>query len=620
MGHRAPDLCMGETSATYVTTPIYYVNDVPHVGHAYTSVAADALARFGRLDGQPTWFATGTDEHGEKVQQSAEKRGIDPQTFCDEVSTSFREMRDPFQLSNDIFVRTTDSDHKKAVATMWNRLVDAGLIYKGVYEGWYSIRDECFYTESELVNVEGEKRAPSGSVVEWRAKEPSYFFKLSEFTQKLLDYYEANPDFIMPSTRRNEVLSWVKDGLKDLSVSRMSFSWGIGVPGDDEHVVYVWIDALTNYLTVLGWPDSETKAGDDGLYEKFWPQAVHIVGKDILRFHAVYWPAMLMGAGLPLPKRIFAHGWWTKDGQKISKSLGNVIDPFELVETYGSDATRYFLLSAASFGLDADFSRVQMLAATNGFLANALGNLLNRAATLPFKNCDKAAPARPDPASLKEKDLKLLEAARALPPKLRACYDKLQLHRACWALDDVVRLGNVYIDEEAPWVLVKSDKERFCIVCWVLLETLRIVGMGYAPIMPEASRKLLLQIGVDESIAAMPRLDMMLDDAYVIDGNPIPKPYILFPKIDEKELEAADAAKAAAAAAAAPENDVDAAEVQKLVEDIKAAGEAVRDAKAAGTDKDALKPLIEKLLSSKHEYEKITGKPYDPPKQKKGKR
>lgn len=622
-GHRR--LVMSETAVqertpTYVTTPIFYVNDVPHVGHAYTSVAADAVARFGRLEGQPTFFATGTDEHGEKVQQSAEKKGVEPQAFCDEVSMSFQNMREPLGLSNDIFVRTTNAEHKTAVTNMWKRLEDADLIYKGVYEGWYSVSDECFYPESELIEVDGEKRDPNGKPIEWRAKEPSYFFKLSAFQQKLLDYYEANPDFIKPQKALNQIVNFLKsEELRDLSISRTSFSWGISVPGDDEHVVYVWVDALTNYLTVLGWPDSEAKEEGDSLYEKFWPHAVHIVGKDILRFHAVYWPAMLMGANLPLPKMIFSHGWWTREGQKISKSLGNAIDPFEVVETYGTDATRFFFLSAAKFGSDADFSQRSMLRITNGFLANSLGNLFNRATTLSFKNCDKAAPPRPEDDSLTEEDKKLLERARALPEKLQGFYAQLDMWTACKEVEDLIRDANVYIDEMEPWVLVKSDKPRFCTVIWLMLEILRIAAVSFAPVMPESSKKMLLALGVDEALAADPKLDTIADEAFAIDGNALLKPSILFPRIDEEELDKAEAAKAAEKAAAMPKKVMDPAEKEKLVASIKAAGDSIREAKEAGKAKDELKPLIDKLLSLKAEYQEATGEPFDPPK-KKGKK
>mmetsp|Transcript_29875 Transcript_29875/g.33546 ORF Transcript_29875/g.33546 Transcript_29875/m.33546 type:complete len:406 (-) Transcript_29875:14-1231(-) len=308
-----------------ITTPIYYVNDKPHIGHAYTSTACDVIARFMRLSGREVFFLSGTDEHGQKVEQSAEKKGIPPQEFVDDVSQNFKDLLDLLEITNDKFIRTTEDDHKKSAQHMWKVLVDKGYIYKGTYSGWYSVRDECFYNDSELI----DGKAPTGAEVEWVAKEDSYFFKLSAFEDKLLDYYDANPDFIAPQTRRNEASSFVKGGLRDLSVSRTSFTWGIPVPDDEGHIMYVWMDALTNYMSALGYPNNDNGSN----FSKFWPAALHIVGKDILRFHTVYWPAFLMAADLPLPKRVFAHGWWTKDGEKISKSLGNTIDPVGLVET-----------------------------------------------------------------------------------------------------------------------------------------------------------------------------------------------------------------------------------------------------------------------------------------------
>jgi methionyl-tRNA synthetase len=305
-----------------ITTPIYYVNDKPHIGHAYTSTSCDVIARFMRLSGREVFFLSGTDEHGQKVEQSAAKKGMEPQDFVNEVSKSFKDLLELMNISNDMFIRTTDDKHKKAVQHLWQKLVDNGAIYLGSYEGWYSVRDECYYNESELV----DGNAPTGSDVVWQAKEPTYFFKLSAFEDKLLEYYNTNPEFIAPKFRKNEMIGFVSGGLRDLSISRTTFNWGVPVPGDDDHVMYVWIDALANYISAIGYPD------DTENFQKFWPANLHIVGKDILRFHAVYWPALLMAADLPIPQRLFAHGWWTKDGEKISKSLGNVIDPLELVE------------------------------------------------------------------------------------------------------------------------------------------------------------------------------------------------------------------------------------------------------------------------------------------------
>ena len=323
----------------YITTPVYYVNAKPHIGTAYTTIAADALARFMRLDGREVKFLTGTDEHGQKVEQSALKQGITPQKFVDEVSQEFRQLGDLFGFTNEAFMRTTDETHKKSAQALWMKLVENDQIYKSTYAGWYSVRDEAFYNEDEIV----DGKAPNGTEVTW-VEEPSYFFKLSQWADKLLELYENNPDFVAPQSRLNEIKSFVKGGLTDLCVSRSSFKWGIPVPNDPDHVMYVWVDALPNYITNLGFPDE-----DSADFKAFWPEAVHMIGKDIIRFHGVYWPAMLMAAGLPLPKRVFAHGWWTNEGQKISKSLGNTIDPFEVVEEFGVDQVRYFLLKIFYF-------------------------------------------------------------------------------------------------------------------------------------------------------------------------------------------------------------------------------------------------------------------------------
>jgi methionyl-tRNA synthetase len=335
---------MSDNKPFYITTPIYYVNDVPHIGHAYTTLACDVLARFKRLDGFDVKFLTGTDEHGQKVEKSAETAGIDPQAFTDKVSQNFRDLAVSMNFTNDDFIRTTEERHKIACQDIWKRLIDAGDIYLDKYAGWYSVRDEAFYAEGELEDKDGKKIAPSGAEVDW-VEEPSYFFKLSAWQDRLLEFYDNNPEFILPLTRRNEVTSFVEGGLQDLSVSRTSFKWGVQVPGDDDHIMYVWLDALTNYITAIGFPDTDHEE-----YQKYWPADVHMVGKDILRFHAVYWPAFLMAAGLETPKRVFAHGWWTNEGEKISKSLGNVIDPLELMETYGLDQMRYFLMREVPFG------------------------------------------------------------------------------------------------------------------------------------------------------------------------------------------------------------------------------------------------------------------------------
>ncbi len=353
------------TKRYYLTTPIYYVNDDPHIGHAYTTLACDVLARFKRLDGFDVKLLTGTDEHGQKVAKSAADAGVDPKTFTDRVSQNFRDLSGLMNFSHDDFIRTTEDRHQRACQDIWKRLVENDEIYLDSYAGWYAIRDEAFYTEDELVTgPDGKKTAPSGAEVEW-VEEPSYFFRLSAWQDRLLEFYDANPDFVLPKTRLNEVTSFVSGGLQDLSVSRTTFKWGVPVPGDDDHIMYVWLDALTNYITGVGFPETET-----GEYATYWPADLHMVGKDILRFHAVYWPAFLMAAGLEPPRRVFAHGWWTNEGEKISKSLGNIIDPIELVKKYGLDQVRYFLLREVPFGNDGDFAHQAMITRMNGELAN----------------------------------------------------------------------------------------------------------------------------------------------------------------------------------------------------------------------------------------------------------
>eukprot|EP00640_Fibrocapsa_japonica_P000731 CAMPEP_0113939344 /NCGR_PEP_ID=MMETSP1339-20121228/5670_1 /TAXON_ID=94617 /ORGANISM="Fibrocapsa japonica" /LENGTH=572 /DNA_ID=CAMNT_0000942821 /DNA_START=206 /DNA_END=1924 /DNA_ORIENTATION=- /assembly_acc=CAM_ASM_000762 len=512
-----------EKAPYYITTPIYYVNDKPHIGHAYTTLACDVIARFMRLDGHEVHFLTGTDEHGEKVQKSAAEKEMSPQEFTDSVSQTFRDLLRVMDFSEDQFIRTTDADHKAAVQEIWKRLDQGGHIYLGAYEGWYSVRDEAYYTESELV----DGKAPSGAEVEWVVKEPSYFFKLSEWQDKLLEFYEANPDFIAPTSRRNEVLSFVKGGLKDLSISRTTFSWGVQVPGDDDHVMYVWLDALTNYISALGFPPEK----DGSTFTKFWPCDLHMVGKDILRFHAVYWPAFLMAAGLEPPKRLFAHGWWTRDGQKISKSIGNVIDPLQLVEQYGLDQSRYFLAAEVPFGNDGDFSHEAMVYRVNSNLANEVGNLCQRTLSLVVKNCDKATPAPSEEAGgLLEADLELLKKAQGLLDVCRPLVKEQQaLHKYCEALTLVVRDTNKYIDDMAPWVLKKENPERMKTVLYTIMETLRYVGILYQPIIPQSANKLLDQLAVPQEARTF---EFLTNDYSIQPGTPIAKPKGIFPRLE----------------------------------------------------------------------------------------
>lgn len=465
----------------YITTPIYYVNDVPHIGHAYTTLACDVVARYMRLSGKNVKFLTGTDEHGQKVAQSAEKAGVDPQEFTDKVSIKFRELADKMNFSHDDFIRTTEERHKKAVQHLWKILEERGEIYLGKYSGWYSMRDEAFYSESELTE---DGLAPTGAPVEW-LEEPSYFFALSKWQDRLLEFYEANPNFIRPESRRNEIINFVKGGLHDLSVSRTSFTWGVKVPGDEKHVVYVWLDALTNYISALGYPD------ESGEFKTFWPADVHVVGKDITRFHAVYWPAFLMAAGIEPPKSIMAHGWWTNEGQKISKSIGNVIDPLALIDEFGVDQTRYFLMREVIFGNDGNYSRDNMIARINAELANKIGNLTQR--TLSFiAKIDGQVPPR---ASNWEQEDVIIFAK-----SLRSGFDDaMEMQNINFVLDGINELAdkaNIYIDHLAPWTLKKTDPAKMNEVLYVLIEAIRYIAIYMQPFTPVSAGKMLDQLGV----------------------------------------------------------------------------------------------------------------------------
>jgi len=501
----------------YVTTPIYYVNDVPHIGHAYTTLAADVLARFMRLDGREVFFLTGTDEHGQKVEQAAAARGMAPKPFTDEVSANFRALAAAMGFSNDDFIRTTEPRHRRACEALWRRIHAAGDLYLGDYGGWYAVRDEAFYRESEtVVGEDGVRRGPTGAPVEW-VKEPSWFFRLSAWQDRLLAFYEANPDFIAPEARRNEVLSFVRSGLEDLSVSRTSFSWGVPVPDSEGHVMYVWLDALTNYVTATGWPD-ETAARSG-----FWPADLHLVGKDILRFHAVYWPAFLMSAGLAPPRRVFAHGWWTVEGRKMSKSLGNVVDPHAEIARVGRDPFRFFLLREVPFGADGDYTEAGLRRRLNVDLANEFGNLAQRTLGFVARSCGGILPV---PGPLAEADRALLAAAEALLPALRAAFARQAFHQGLEAAWAVIRDANAYIDREAPWSLRRTDPERMGTVLWTLAETLRRLAILLQPVMPEAMARLLDQLAVpDRGFAALA--------TPMPGGIALPAPSPLFRKLEE---------------------------------------------------------------------------------------
>ncbi|MCG0995689.1 methionine--tRNA ligase [Acetobacter indonesiensis] len=507
------------TSRFYITTPIYYVNGAPHIGHAYTSIAADVLARFHRLAGDDVFFLTGTDEHGQKVEQAAQAAGIEPKAFADRVSDDFRSMADAMAISYDDFIRTTEPRHIKGAQALWQKVADSGAIYLGAYEGWYALRDECFYSEDELIDgPDGKKVAPTGAPVDW-VKEPSYFFKLSAFQDKLLELYESHPEFLGPNSTKREIISFVKQGLRDLSVSRTSFKWGIPVPGDADHVMYVWFDALANYLSALDYPNPDAPRA------AFWPASLHLVGKDIARFHAIYWPAFLMAAGIDVPKKIFANGWWTIEGQKMSKSLGNVVDPRDLVKEFGLDAVRFFLLREVPFGGDSDLSRKSLITRNNVELANDLGNLCQRTLSLVARNCGGVVPER---RTVTEDDAHLLGQVSVLPQLMASQLERCALTDALEDVWKVIRAGNAYIDHQAPWALRKTDEERMKDVLRVLLDTLRGIATVLQPFMPQSMDRMLTQLGVEESDRAFAALETLLPA-----GRTLPAPQGIFPRYVE---------------------------------------------------------------------------------------
>ncbi|MFT8670633.1 methionine--tRNA ligase [Acetobacter orientalis] len=511
------------TARFYVTTPIYYVNGAPHIGHAYTSIAADVVARFHRLSGHDVFFLTGTDEHGQKVEQAAQAADVAPKEFVDAISANFRDMADAMAISYDDFIRTTEPRHIKSAQALWQKVADSGAIYLGAYEGWYALRDECFYSEDELVaGPDGTKRAPTGAPVEW-VKEPSYFFRLSDYQDKLLELYETHPEFLGPNSANRELVSFVKQGLRDLSVSRTSFKWGIPVPGDDAHVMYVWFDALANYLSALDYPNTDAPRA------AFWPANLHLVGKDIARFHAVYWPAFLMAAGLEVPRKVFANGWWTVEGEKMSKSLGNVIDPRDLVQEFGLDAVRFFLLREVPFGGDSDLSRKSLIMRNNVELANDLGNLCQRTLSLVARNCDGIIPERRE---LTEEDSKLLGQVAVLPNLMASQIERCALTDALEDVWKVIRAGNVYIDHQAPWALRKIDVERMKDVLRVLLDTLRGIATVLQPFMPQSMDRMLTQLGVEAVERSFAALDVILPA-----GRTLPAPQGIFPRYVEQAPE-----------------------------------------------------------------------------------
>ncbi len=505
----------------YITTPIYYVNDVPHIGHAYTTIAADALARYHRMKGRKVFFLTGTDEHGEKVQKSAALQGLSPRELADRVVARFQGLTPALDITNDDFIRTSQPRHYASVQALFRKSLANGDIYLGEYEGWYCTPCESYWTDLQLADG---KCPDCGRAVEKR-KEPSYFFRLSKYQKPLLDYYGKNPKFIRPESRRNEVVSFVAGGLNDLSLSRTSLTWGIPVPDHPGHVIYVWYDALTNYITGVGYP------GGGPLFDTFWPADIHLVGKDILRFHAVFWPAFLMSAGVPPPLGVFAHGWWTVEGQKMSKSLGNVVDPYEMVRTYGSDAFRYFLLREVPFGLDGDFSRKALVHRVNSELANDFGNLVNRALGMLGKYFGGTVPA---PAPAEEEDLALIARSREVMAAVDAAMEELELNKALATSWELVKAANKYVDASAPWTLARDParKERLGTVLYNILEAARICVLLAAPFVPAAAQKMWEALGCDGRVEAA-RLDEAGAWGGLKAGASLPKSAVAFPRIEE---------------------------------------------------------------------------------------
>jgi methionyl-tRNA synthetase len=503
----------------YITTAISYPNGVPHIGHAYEAIATDVIARFERLDDKDVFFLTGTDEHGLKMKQTAEREGVTPRALADRNTARFIEMAKTLGLSNDDFIRTTEKRHYDACAELWRRMEKAGDIFKRPYGGWYSVRDETYYKESETEVRDGQRLATAtGTPVEWNEEE-TYFFRLSAYQDKLLAHYETNPDFILPAERRNEVVSFVKMGLEDLSISRTTLDWGIPVPDAPGHVMYVWIDALNNYVTATG-----LLTDPQGVRAHYWPADVHVIGKDIVRFHAVYWPAFLMSAGLALPKRIFSHGFVLNKGEKMSKSVGNVVDPFDLVKAYGRDAVRYFFLREVMFGQDGNYSPEAIANRINADLANNLGNLAQRSLSMIFKNCDGAIPA---PGAFSTEDTAILEAADALYGLARREMDRQAITKYLDAVWNVVADANRYFAAEEPWAKKKTDPARMATILYVTAECVRQFAILVQPVMPESAAKLLDLLAVPAEARTFAHLGAA---GRLKAGTPILEPQGVFPR------------------------------------------------------------------------------------------
>ena len=506
----------------YITTPIYYPSARPHMGHAYSSIVADFFARFKRIDGYSVHFLTGTDEHGLKIQRAAERKKIDTLEFCNDISQTFRDLSKTLNLSNTDFIRTTEERHKKTVQYLWSELEKNDDIYLSKYSGWYSISDEAFYDQDEIIEKDGNKIATvSGSTVEW-IEEESFFFRLSKWQNKLLDYYENNPEFISPKTRKNEVISFVKNGLKDLSISRKAFSWGIKVPNNSDHVIYVWLDALTNYISALNYPNTNHE-----LFKKFWPASVHLIGKDILRFHAVYWPAFLMAAKIPLPKKVYGHGWILSGEEKMSKSKGNILDPLDIINIYGLDPLRYYLIKEVSFGNDGNISQDKLEDCINSDLANNYGNLCQRVTAFAEKNCSSKVPSI---KKLNHEDLDMLNKFTENLPTLRKEIDKQNINFYINFIVTSLFEANKYFNDQEPWKK-KDDKERLDTIVFTALEVIRKISFMLYPIIPDSIERAL-------KIFNLKPKDIIFESIgvhdYLKSGADINKIDILFKKIEKK--------------------------------------------------------------------------------------
>jgi methionyl-tRNA synthetase len=509
----------------YITTAISYPNGRPHIGHAYEAIATDAIARFQRMRGRDVFFLTGTDEHGLKMAQAARELGREPAEFADEMSSAFRKMDDDLNISYDRFIRTTEPAHHKASQAIWQAMADKGDLYLGRYEGWYSVRDEAYYGEEELVVADsGEKLSPQGTLVEWTVEE-SWFFRLSAYQQQLLAHYAANPGFIRPESRRNEVLRFVEGGLTDLSISRTSFDWGVTVPGSGNHVMYVWLDALTNYISGLGYPE------DTEAYRKYWPADLHIIGKDVVRFHAVYWPAFLMSAGIALPRQVFGHGFLLHRGEKMSKSGGNVVEPGDLIAAFGVDQLRYFLLREVTFGQDGGYTTEAIVTKVNADLANSFGNLAQRTLSFIARNCDGVLPRGGKDA---DADGELLaRVASACRHELPDHFERLELSQGIEAWLRAVFLCNQYIDAQAPWTLRKTDPERMTAVLATLYVAIADLAVAIQPVIPSSMEKLLDTMGVpagERTYAALE--DPGRYERLAASGFTLAMPSPIFPRLD----------------------------------------------------------------------------------------